>query len=509
MARVRAGMNALSDHKTIGKAFMVAAVAFGVIGGGLAVLGPATGGTEGPTASLFGLHGVIMVFLFLLPAWLGLASGIAPLQAGARRMAFPRAHGLGLWTFIFGGLMVLAAPLAGPVGSDWTLAEAVAGSGGGRGVEMVMLGVGLVLVAAVITAVNLMVTLLQLRTPGMALRQLPLFSWSALVSSTLLVLALPVLLGALVMGVLGLHYSGAIFEGPGAALWPRLFWFGAYPMLWALVIPALGAMAEVLAVFAHRPVASHTRATAALGGIGVLAFAGWGGEVASLGARPLFVVGGLIVLAPVASMGLNLLLTLKPARGGPSPTLSAVGAQGVLAGLAVLAVGLGAAAIAAAATGTALRSGPWSLATQHLLFFGVSTLGLVAATHFWAPKLWGRHLTPGIGRVSVLAIFVGLFASFGPHLLAGLGGSEDLPAALEAVSTLGSYVLSLGTVLFAVDLGASAVAGLGRRAAADPWGGHTLEWATSSPPPAHNFDLDGLPAISSPTPLLELESASA
>lgn len=514
-------MTALSDHKTIGKLFLVASVTFAVVGGALGLLMRAQVPDAGSYRQLFTLHGVVMIFLFLLPAWLGLASAVVPLQVGARRVAFPRTHALSFWLFVAGAAMVISSPLVSDVVSGWTLDSPLpvgdTSGGRGQGPELLILGLILVAVAAVATAANLIVTMLQLRAPELSLRRIPLFSWSVLVSSAVMLMALPVLIGALMMLFVDRHYGGQIFssaanKGGDPLLWPRLFWFGAYPLLWALVIPALGAMCEIIPVFARRTLASHSRAVAAIGAIGVLALAGWGSEIPEL-APPLFALGALAVLAPVAAVLLNILGTLrgtqvagmgsKPVRLGSVPPLA------VLTGITVAAAGLMGALVSAIDAGGSTHFSTWSVATQHLLFFGVSVVGVLAATHFWAPKLWGRHLAEGAGKFSLLALVGGLHLAFLPMFLLGLGGAAAGEAGsgsspLEAISTAGAFALAFGLLLFAANFLTSAVAGWGREAEADPWGGFTLEWATSSPPPPHNFD--ELPALASATPLLDVAS---
>jgi len=520
-------MTALSDHKTIGKLFLTASVVFLVVGAGLALLMESKAVGPASYSQLFTVHGLTMVFLFLLPAWLGLASAVAPLQVGARRVAFPRAHAFCLWLYVAGGAMVVAGPFASDIASGWTLSSPVPVGRGfrGDGPDLIVLGLALVAVAGTGTAVNLLATLLQFRAPELALRRVPLFSWATLVSSAVLMLALPVLVGAFVMLFVERHFGGQVFsgdEGGNPLLWPRLFWFAAYPVLWALVVAALGAMCEIVPVFARRPLASYARATAALGALGVVAFVGWGSEVADgAGARLLFVFGALAALAPVASILLNLLLTLRPGRapadGTPAPSLGSVPALAALGAVTVLAAGLLGGLVLALDAGGTSHTTTWSVAAQHLLYFGAPTVGVLAAAHFWAPKLWGRHLHDGVGKLSLAAVVGGLHLSFLPLYVLGVDGAPahepaEGPAALTAAADLGSLVLALGVLLFAANLLTSAVAGWGRRADADPWGGHTLEWATTSPPPPHNFDT--LPALTSPTPLLdrppvpELEAAS-
>ena len=513
-----------TDHKTIGRQFIVVSVLFLLVGGGLGLLMRAQTAApdlhvvaHGAYRQLFTVHGVVLVFLFLLPMWLGLASAVVPLQVGARGMAFPRAHAMSLGLFVSGGVMVVAAPLVSDVVSSWTLgAPLPEGRGfGGHGPDLLILGLALVAVGAVVTVVNLLATMLQLRAQALPLRSVPLFSWSVLASSAVLLLALPVLVAALVMLFVDRHYGGHVFNGftgsrgGNPLLWPRLFWFAAQPILWALVLPALGALCEIFAVFARRTLFSRARAATAIAAVAVLSFAGWGGNVTSLArARPLFALGGLLVLAPVASLVLNWLLTLRGGKGAKadlssSPMLHALGA------VPVLALGLLGAAVAAFGAGGEAQRTYWSVATQHTLFFGFSTVGAVAAVSYWAPKLWGRHLSERLGKLQVLALVGGVLLSFLPMFVLGAQGMRARTATFDpgsgfapanAVATAGSLVLAVGIVIFAANFVGCAVAGWGRRAEADPWGGHTLEWATSSPPPIHNFD--SLPALTSPTPML-------
>ncbi|MGH9189606.1 MAG: cbb3-type cytochrome c oxidase subunit I [Acidimicrobiales bacterium] len=510
-----------TDHKTIGRQFIVVSVLFLLVGGALGLLMRAQGAAPdldivGPRGyrQLFTIHGVVLVFLFLLPMWLGLASAVVPLQVGARGMAFPRAHALSLWLFVVGGAMVVAAPLASDVASGWTLSSPLPeGRGfGGQGPDLLILGLALVCAAAVVAVVNLLATMLQLRAPAMPLRAVPLFSWSVLASGAVLLLALPVLVAALAMLFVDRHYGGHVFNGftgsrgGNPLLWPRMFWFAAYPVLWALVLPALGALCEVVPVFARRPLFSRARAATAVAAVAVLSFAGWGAEVPSLvRARPLFALGGLAVLAPLASLLLNWFMTAvggsRRAAGAPrvlsmSPMLHA------LAAITVLAAGLLGGAVAAVDAGGDAHRTYWSVATQHTLFFGFSTLGAVAALSYWAPKLWGRHMSEGLGKLQVLALVGGMHLTFLPMFVLGAQGMAARTATFDAgggwgpanaVATAGAFVLGLGVVLFVVNFLGCAVAGWGRRADADPWGGRTLEWATSSPPPPHNFD--SLPAL--------------
>ncbi|MFN2504993.1 MAG: cbb3-type cytochrome c oxidase subunit I [Acidimicrobiales bacterium] len=529
-----------NDHKAVGTGFLVLALVFLLAGGVLALLLRAQLTT--PDADLFNprqyrqlftYHGSILVFLFLLPAWIGLATAIVPLQIGASRLAFPRLQTLALWLAVVGGGLMVASPFVQGgrrVVSGWSLSAPLPEGRAfrGDGVEYLLLGLVIVLGAAILAAANLITTIVKLRTEGMTLGRVPLFSWSVLVSGSVLLLALPVLLGGFLMLFVDHHYGGRLFNGLTSArggnplAWPRLFWFGAYPMLWALVLPALGLVSEIVPVFARRRIADRRRAMAALTAVGILAFAGWGSEVRNLkDARPLFVLGALVVLAPVASLFLNWLATLRTAakerrpedvRGDvtTNPMLLVLGL------LSVLAAGLGAGAVSALGATTRFHANYWAVGQQHLLYFAPATLGIVAAVHYWAPKLWGRHLSNPLGKLELLALVGGAHLSFIPALVLGLqdmlihtdtySARDDWQLANVAM-TAGSVMLVGGVLLFALNFLVSVVLRRGRQAEDDPWGGHTLEWSTTSPPPPHNFDR--LPEVRSETPGLDLRETTA
>ena len=524
-----------TDHKYIGSLYVAAAVVFLVAGVVMALLMRAQLATpeaeilgERTYRQLFTLHGVFSVFLFLLPVWLGLASAIVPLQVGAARLAFPRLHAMSFWLFLTGGIMVSVAPALSDVFHGWALSDPIPVRLGlpGQGPDFLLLGLVLVCMAAVLVVVNLIVTILQLRPPGMTLRRIPIFSWSMMVSGAVLLFALPLLIGAFGLLFVDRHYGTSMFSGftgsrgGNPLIWPRLFWFAAYPMLWALLIPALGAVSEIVSTFAGRPLFSRERASAALVGVGVLSFAGWGSEVETLNrARPLFILGALIVLAPVALLILNWLATLRLAgkegdrdavreRFGSTPMLWALGM------LPVLGLGLAASVVSAVDAGRDAHANYWQTGQQHALFFGAATIGAVAALSFWAPKIWGRRLSDALGKLEILAVVGGTLLTVVGMLMLGMQDMLVHSSTFDSgeewelgnlVVSVGAAIAGLGLIVLVLDLLGSIVARRGRAAGADPWGGQTLEWATTSPPPHHNFD--ALPEIRSATPVLDLRTA--
>ncbi len=535
-ATVSAPWSPGTDHKVVGTLFVVVGMLFLVGAGVLALVlraqlaGPDVG-LVGETTyrQLFTLHGVLGVFGFLAPVWVGLATAVVPLQIGATRLAFPRIQALALWLVVVGGAMIVASPFVkgGKVISGWALSTPIPSGASlrGDGPDLLILGLGVVVIALVLAAVNLIVTVLKMRAPGLTLRRTPLFAWSVLVSSSVLLLALPVLVGALVMLFVDRHYNGHIFNGfTGSGggdplLWPRLFWFAVYPTLWALLLPGLGVVSEIVPVFARRRMFSHQRATIALGVVGILAFAGWGTQVPSLThARFIFAVGALIVLLPVASVLLNWLATLGLAVRQRGVTISDLAtAPMVYAGgfIAVLALGVAGWAVAVVADTTADRT-YWQVATQHTLFFGAATLAVVAALAYWAPKLWGHHLSEKASLPAAFLLAGGMIVSFGAMFVLGFQDmhvhlatfdSDDGLGVANVVASVGGFVAGLGVLLFVGDLILNVIGGRGREAVDDPWTGHTLEWATSSPPPSYNFD--SLPEIRSEAPMLDLSAEPA
>lgn len=521
-----------TDHKVIGTLFVVAGILFLVVSGVLAEVmraqlsGPDTGVVGHTTyRQLFTLHGTLGVFGFLGPVWVGLATAVVPLQIGAARLAFPRLQALALWLVVAGGGMMVASPFVdgGKVVSGWTLSTPIPEGRAFRGeaADLFVLGLAVVAVALVLAATNLVVTVHKMRAPGLTLRRTPLFSWSVAVSGAVLVLALPVLVGGLVMLFVDRHYNGHIFNGfTGSGggdplLWPRLFWFAAYPTLWALLLPGLGVAAEIVPVFARRRLFSHARAATALGAVGVLSFAGWGSQVAGLSrARGLFAVGALLVLAPVASVLLNLVATVATGmreRTVRVPDLRVAPVLYVVGFLIVLAVGLAGGAVAAVGAGTSAARNYWQVATQHTLFFGASTLAAAAGLAYWAPKLWGRHLSDKASLLAATLLTGGMLVTFVPMFVLGYQdmhvhlatyASDDRFRPANLVASVGAAITALGVLVLALDLVVNVVGRRGRAAVADPWGGHTLEWATSSPPPSHNFDR--LPDVRSEAPMLDL-----
>jgi cytochrome c oxidase subunit 1 len=522
----------LGDHKLIGKLHLALAFGF-LLAGGVIAMALRTQ-LAGPDLDLFTsvnytrlltLHGTYTVFLFLIPAWIGLATALVPLQIGATRLAFPRLAPLSLGLFVAGGGMAIAAPLVKgrELGTGWTLGSLVArrAQAPGDGPELLMLGLILVGAAVIVAAINIATTVVLLRAPGLTIRRVPLFSFSMLVSASMLLLATPVLIVGLGLLMADHHYGGGVFDatrGGNPLVWARLFWFFAYPALWALLLPAFGVLGEIVPVFTRTRLggnrAGHQVATGAMVAIGALAFLGWGSQLPGDPSLPrwFFSATSLVILGPAFVLVMVCLGSLR--LGRPQLAAPMVWALGIAS---VVLLGLPGAAVSAVAPTSRVGNGTyWTVAVQHYLFFAAATIGVLAAIAYWAPKLWGRRLPGGAALAGAGGVILGAHVTFLPMYVLGL---QEMPRhtprypahqswqAANVIATGGGFLLGVGLLAF---IAALAVV-LRRRTAsfdaepdnaANPWNGHTLEWATGSPPPPHNFD--ALPEVRSERPLLDL-----
>jgi heme/copper-type cytochrome/quinol oxidase subunit 1 len=304
-------------------------------------------------------------------------------------------------------------------------------------------------------------------------------------------------------------------RGGDPLIWRTAFAFFAYPAMWATVFPALGAVCEIVPVFAKAPLLNRKTVIFALSTAGTLAFFGWGSELAGDPAIPqtLFSVTSILILGPIAFVMLSWLGTVALTRRPPRLKAPMAQALGLLLclGLALPAMFV----MEAFARGGAGHNSQWWVGAWHELLVGVATFGIIAALYYWAPKLWGRHLNAGVGALQLLAVVGGVLLAFIPLLVVGAQGmhrrastySADSWGPANLVSTIGAYLLAAGIALFVLNLVVSVVLKRGKVAVDDPWEGDTLEWATTSPPPPHNFD--ALPEVRSSRPVHDLRVAAS
>ena len=508
-----------TDHKRIGIAYMLTAFAFYLIGGALALVIRTELAEPGQQVvgnatynELFTMHGSIMLFLFIGPFAFGLANYFVPIHIGARDMAFPRLNALSYWFFLFGGLTMVSGFLTADGAADfgWTgyspLSSVVRSPGVGG--DLWIIALVLTGLSGVLTAVNVVATVLTMRTPGMTMFRMPIFTWNMLVTSILVLIAFPMLTAAAAMLFADRHFGAHIFDianGGQPILWQHLFWFFGHPEVYIVVLPYFGVVTEILPVHSRRPVFGYAGLVFATIAIAALSVGVWAHHMFVTGAvsLPFFTAFSMLIAVPTGVKIFNWLGTMW---GGhlvfPTPMLFAVGFI-----FTFLLGGLTGVLLATAPIDFAVTDTYFVVAHMHYVLFGGSVFALFAGIYHWFPKFTGRMLGEGLGKVHFAMTFVGFHLTFAIQHVLGLGGMpRRVPDYLDAygfdwmnlLSSVGAALLGASTLPFLWNAWRSWRHG--EPAGDDPWGGHTLEWATTSPPPTTNFD-GPLPPIRSNRPV--------
>ncbi len=519
-----------SDHKDVGRIYIGASLSFLVLGIiaflliRLQLAVPENNLIEPVTFNrILSVGSATLIVLFALPLAFGLFTYVVPLQLGARSLAFPRLASLSLWLYVLGGGLlyvsfVYTPPEAGF--NSWPpLSDTVFISN--NGVDVWITAVGLTVLGLVLQSINLAVTVAKLRAPGLAWRRLPMFSYSAAVSSWTMIVAGSAMVAALVMLEIDRHFGGVFFDpGQGGAplYYQHLSWIFFTGCYLIFLLPAIGAISEILPVFSGKPLLSRGALMASTAAIMPLGLLAWmqNMDSASIPAGFLYfaMLMALLLVIPLGAIFVNWLGTIA---GGVlrmrAPMVFALSA------VSLLSFGLvGELIQSVIPVNWLLASTTASTAATGYVLVGGSVLGGFAALYYWYPKMTGRTMGEGLARQSALLIWVGAQLTFIPLWLAGLRGQQvDIFKyfqagdainamhldALNLIATIGAFVLALGVVLSLVN----AYRGLrhGTPAGHDPWGGETLEWFATSPPPPHNFDV--VPDVRSAEPLRDIREA--
>ncbi|PRX96790.1 cytochrome c oxidase subunit I [Allonocardiopsis opalescens] len=511
-----------TDHKTIGYLYIITAFGFFVAGGVMALLIRAElmyPGMELMTYEeynrLFTMHGTIMMLLFATPLFAGFANVIMPLQIGAPDVAFPRLNMLSYWLFLFGGLITMSGFLTsgGAASFGWFAYTPLSTEVRSPGVAGDLWVVGLIVagLGTVLGAVNFITTIIVLRAPGMTMFRMPIFTWNILFTSVLVILAFPVLTASLAaLGtdrMIGTHVFNP--EHGGAILWQHLFWFFGHPEVYIVALPFFGIVTEIIPVFARKPLFGYKTMVAATIGITGLSMTVWAHHMFPTGAvlLPFFSFLSFLIAVPTGIKFFNWTGTMW--RGHltfQTPMLFAIGFL-----VTFLFGGLTGVLLASPPIDFHVHDSYFVVAHFHYVLFGTVVFAMFAGFYFWWPKFTGRFLHEGMGKWHFWTLFVGFHATF---LLQHWLGAEGMPRRyadylpgdgfweLHMVSSLGSFLLGASTLFFFANVLVTARRGA-RVSSDDPWGfGNSLEWATSCPPPRHNFT--SLPRIRSERPAFDL-----
>jgi cytochrome c oxidase subunit 1 len=491
-----------TDHKRIGILYLFTASAFLAIGGVFALvlrlehLGPKAGLMTPMTYNrLFTLHGVTMVWLFMIPS-IPTAFGnfFLPIMIGAKDVAFPRLNLLSYWIYAFGSIVVLASLEIGGIDTGWTFYPPYASSSP-TAVFWAVLGVFIVGWSTILTGVNFIATTHAMRAKGLRFMEMPLFVWAMYGTSVIQVLATPVLGLALALTALDHAFSWGMFDparGSDPLLFQHLFWFYSHPAVYIMILPAMGVISEVVPTFAHKNPFSYRAIAYSTFGIAFIGFLTWGHHMFVSGMSVLdagaFGVLSMFVAIFSAIKVFNWTWTLKTgAISLKTPLLY------VYAFLFLFVFG----GMTGVATATTSLDVHWHdtyfiVAHFHFVMVGGTVTAFLAALHYWFPKMTGRLYPERLGMLSAALVFAGFFVTFFPQFLLGNAGMPrryfDYPPRyqpLHVLSTAGSWVLAAGMMLSAAYLLWAAFRG--RPASDNPWGSRSFEWRTITPPPKHNF----------------------
>ncbi|MGA9532648.1 MAG: cytochrome c oxidase subunit I [Anaerolineales bacterium] len=507
------------DHKRIGILYMVTAFAYFVTAGVFALfmrlqLAQPNGTvlSNGTYNEIFTMHGTTMIFLVVMPFWAGLGNYLVPLMIGARDMAFPKLNALSYWLFLAGGLFMYSSfGFGGAPDAGWfsyaPLTEKVFSRGLGMdfwGLAILVLGI-----STTLGSINFIVTVSQLRAPGMTYDRIPVFVWMMVVTSFLAVFSLPSLTVAdgllLLDRQLGTHFYLAD-QGGNALLWQHLFWFFGHPEVYILILPAFGVVSEIIPVFSGKPLFGYKAVVLSGMVIGLLGFTVWAHHMFATGITPLallfFSADSFLIGVPT---GIKIFAWLGTMWGGKlrfsTPMLFAVGHVALF-----LIGGLSGVHMAVVPVDWQITDTYYVVAHIHYVLFGGAIFGLFAGLYYWMPKFSGHKLSEGWGKLHFWSMFIGMNMVFFPmHILGILGMPRRIYTYGEGLGwsvwnllmTVGAFIVALSVLFFIINFIISV-----RREAVhdnDPWDAYTLEWATSSPPPSYNFAT--IPSVRSARPL--------
>jgi cytochrome c oxidase subunit 1 len=517
-----------TDHKVIGNLYLITSFIFFTFAGLLAMLiraelwEPGLQVVDNPEQynQLFTMHGVIMLLLFATPLFAGFTNAIMPIQIGAPDVAFPRLNMLAYWLYLFGGLVACGGFLTpdGPAAFGWfsyaPLSDATYSPH--LGGDLFFMGLALAGFGTILGAVNFITTIICMRAPGMTMFRMPIFTWNALVTSILVLMAFPVLASAYLAMMADRRLGAHIFDpgNGGPMLWQHLFWFFGHPEVYIIALPFFGIVTEILPVFSRKPVFGYKTLVFATISIAALSVTVWAHHMYATGQvlLPFFSVMTMLIAVPTGVKFFNWVGTMW---GGKltfeTPMLWSIGFL-----VTFLFGGLTGVILASPALDFHLSDTYFVVAHFHYVVFGTVVFAMFAGFYFWWPKFTGRMLDETLGKIHFWMLFIGFHTTFLIQHVLGIEGMprryadylpEDHFQLLNDISSAGAFLLGLSTLPFVYNVWKTwRTAPLVHTD--DPWGfGASLEWATSSPPPRHNFE--AIPRIRSERPAFDLHHPEA
>jgi len=495
------------DHKKIGLLYGATAFIFFIIGGSEALLIRAQLARPDQTLlnaaqynQIFTMHGLTMVFLFVMPMSAAFFNYFIPLMIGARDVAFPRLNAFSFWVFLLGGLFLYSSWfLGGAPNGGWFGYAPNSTTDPTIGMTFYALGLLITGIASTAGAVNLAVTVINMRAPGMSFFRVPVFVWMGLVVQLLLAFSLPIITVGLFELLFDRRWGTHFFDptaGGDPILWQHLFWLFGHPEVYILILPAFGIISETIPVFSRKPLFGYQFVVFSGIAIGFIGFGVWAHHMFAAGLGPVantaFGISTAIIAIPTGVKIFNWMATMyKGDLLFKTPMLFSIGTvtMFVIGGLS----GVTHAIVPADYQQTDTY---YIVAHFHYVLFGGAIFGLFAGMYYWWPKVFGRLLSEGLGKVHFWIMIVGFNLAFGPMHILGLQGmirrEYTYPASLgltfwNEISTLGAFMIALAILVFIVNVVVTQRKPRGLEND-DPWDARTIEWMTSCPPPVHNFD---------------------
>lgn len=496
------------DHKRIGTLYGITAFIWFIVGGIEALLmrvqlSSAENTFVDPETfnQLFTMHGTTMVFLVIMPLSAAFFNWLVPLQIGARDVAFPRLNALSFWIFLVGSLLINAGWITGnaPNGGWFGYAP---NSGvtfnPGMGMTYWVVGLNLLGVASIAAGLNFIVTILNLRAPGMSMFKMPIFTWMTLITSVLIVLAMPILAVAGIQlqadRIYGTNFFNAL-NGGDPVMWQNIFWLFGHPEVYILILPAMGIVSEVLPTFSRKPLFGYPFVIFAGAVIAFMGWFVWAHHMFTVGLGPAvnsaFTISTMLIAVPTGVKIFNWIATLW--RGNIRLNTAMLFSISFIAMFTI--GGLSGVLNASPPTDAQQQDTYFIVAHFHYVLVGGSILGIFSGIYYWWPKFTGWFLNEKLGIANWALMLIGFNLQFAPMHWLGMDGmprriytyAENMGwEGSNLAASIGGFILGLGVLVFMINVVVSRIQK--KVAPADPWDGRTLEWATSSPPPPHDFD---------------------
>ena len=510
-----------TDHKQIGKHYLVTSFAYFIIGGIMALVIRAELAAPGMQIvddqlynQLFTMHGTIMLLMFATPLLFGFGNLLMPIQIGAPDVSFPRLNAFSFWLFFIGSAIAVSGFFTpgGAADFGWfayvPLSNAI--NSPGVGGDLWIMGLWMSGLGSILGGVNFVTTIFTMRAPGMTMFRMPIFTWNTLVTSLLILLVFPILAAALLVLEADRKFGGHVFDAAtgGPILWQHLFWFFGHPEVYIIALPFFGIVSEIFPVFSRKPIFGYIGLVAATLAIAALSVAVWAHHMYATGSVDLVYFSFMTFLIAVPT-GVKFFNWIGTLWGGSlsfdTPMLFSLGFLTTF-----LLGGVTGVILASPALDFHVTDSYFVVAHFHYVLFGTVAFAMFAGFYFWWPKLTGKMLDERLGKVHFWLLFIGFHLTFLVQHWLGVEGmprryadylASDGFTTLNQVSTVGAFLLAASTLPFLYNVyitRSKPMVGLD-----DPWGwGRSLEWATSSPPPRHNFY--SLPRIRSESPAFDL-----